>query len=432
LIDLKIHELIEGEIQTIAFGGEGVLRYQGFVIFVPFTALEDRIICRIEEVKKSFAKASLVKIIKPSSYRTNPLCPYFGTCGGCQIQHLNPAGQLKYKLDAVKNALLRIGHLPEQEITIVSANSKWAYRRHITVHLKPSHGFFQAGYITYDNHSLIVIKTCPIFNRKEDPVLEQLQSIVGKLRNPFKKKGRVIILKNHRDQYILSFYFESGFQIDQIFFENILQQFPLFAGIILTDHQQKNYVLGDPFSHIQVEGLNFKITPQTFIQNHPEQSTNINRKICEIANKNNKQKILDLYCGFGMVSLLVAKHHIVIGVEYNRESIDFAKNNAKINQIEIQFLQADVEKALPQLIKQNKFDLIIVNPPRAGLRKQVIKTLLQAKAREIIYVSCMPPTLARDLKDLCHETYKIKDCIAYDMFPQTAHVETLVHLITNP
>lgn len=425
---LTINETVEGEIETIAFGGEGILRYRGFVIFVPFTAIGDRITCRITEVKRSFATGELVEIKHPSHYRTKPLCPYFGTCGGCQLQHLIPEAQIKYKFTAVQDALKRIGHLSPPPFSMTPATENWSYRRHVTLHLKPKGDGFQAGYIGTDHHSLISINTCPIFNTSDDPILETIQRLVAQLPNPSQKEGRLTLLKNPRHQFILSFQFHSNISFNKTALQPILQQFPEIGGIFVqapNDH----FLLGDPYCEEKMGELTMRFSPQTFIQNHPEQSLNIAKKICQLAGHAHQRRILDLYCGFGLTSLLLAKQgHVVNGIELNGEAIRFAKENAEFNQLKnAHFMEGDVEKIFPRWIKRDQADLIIVNPPRQGLPKNVIQLLLKTSADSIIYVSCMPSTLARDLSLLAPQ-YQIKEGNVYDMFPQTAHVETLVYL----
>jgi 23S rRNA (uracil1939-C5)-methyltransferase len=423
----QVSDLIEGKIEKLAFGGEGILRYRGFVIFVPFTCPEDVVTCRIVEMKKSFGKGELVSIQKSSPYRISPSCPYFGTCGGCQLQHLNDQEQLIYKKNSVVDALKRIGHLNVPHPTIVPAHLKWAYRRHITLHLRPHHGYFQAGYIGIDNQSLIQIKTCPIFIKKENSIIDQIQSVVQKLPNPDQYKGKVTILKNQRDQYILSFEFDPGFAVQEHFFKDILQKHPIFAGILLR-HSREVKMIGDCYSEQKLEELTFRFTPQSFIQNHPEQSANIYKQVCALVSHQHIN-ILDLYCGFGMTSLLLAHQgHSVTGIEYNPEAIQFAQDNKRLNHLQARFLQGDVEKILPKLQKEKKPDLILMNPPRSGLNKKIIDHLLNIQPAQMIYISCMPSTLARDLAQLCAKKYDISQCLIYDMFPQTAHVETLIHL----
>jgi 23S rRNA (uracil1939-C5)-methyltransferase len=428
---IAVDEIIEGEIETIAFGGEGILRYRGFVVFVPFTAVGDRIVCRITETKRSFAKGTLVELKYASHYRTQPLCPYFGTCGGCQLQHLNQEAQLKYKLTAVTDALKRIGHLSTPPFPIFPAVANWSYRRHITLHLRPKNEGFEAGYIGQDNRSLVVVQTCPIFNEPHHPILQHLQQLVAQLPNPSQQEGRVTILKNHRNQFILSFQFIAPsvkLAAHRKTFQNALQQSPYLAGIIVQTTEEQ-ISLGDPYCEEKIEGLTFRFSPQTFIQNHPEQSINIYRQICQFAGQSFQHHVLDLYCGFGMTSLLLAQQgHPVTGIEVNPEAIRFAQENASSNHLSnIHFIQGDVEKVLPRWLKTHQASLIIVNPPRQGLTKGVIQTLLKSTIENFIYVSCMPSTLARDLGVLS-EQYQVQEGRVYDMFPQTAHVETLVYL----
>lgn len=425
---LSVDQEVEGEIVAIAFGGEGILRYRGFVIFVPFTAIGDCISCRVTTVKRSFAKGILLEVKHSSCYRVKPVCPYFGICGGCQLQHLNEEAQLKYKLGTVHDALKRIGHLSVPPLQIVPASSNWAYRRHVTLHLKPKGEGFEAGYIGQDNQSLVVIQTCPIFNEPQHPILSQLQHLVAQLPNPTKQEGRVTLLKNHREQFILSFRFKDKFEVNHKIFQTTLQQSPYLAGMMIQTPQQQ-ISLGDPYCEQKLEGLTFRFSPQTFSQNHPEQSAKIYQQVCELAGPSLPHAILDLYCGFGITSLLLAQQgHSVTGVEQNKEAIQFAQENAAFNRLkQVRFIQGDVQKVLPQWLKNHQASLVILNPPRQGLAKGVIQTLLKAQVDSLIYISCMPATLARDLSELCQH-YQLKEGRVYDMFPQTAHVETLVYL----
>lgn len=428
---LTVDQIIEGNIETLAFGGEGILRFRGFVVFVPFTAVGDFISCRITEVKRSFAKGELVSLNRASSQRTPALCPYFGQCGGCQLQHLQQEAQLSYKHHAVEDALKRIGHLSPPPFTMIPAKQNWSYRRHISLHLKPYQEAFQAGYVSVDNHSLVQVNSCPIFTELSNPILEELQSLVKRIPNPLQHEGRVTLLKNSHDQFLLSFQFDHTFTIPLKLFQTTLQESPHFSGILVLrqDSTPEEWIaLGETYCEEIIEDLTFRFSPRTFIQNHPEQSLNIAKKICGLVGDSH-QTILDLYCGFGLSSLLLAKRgHPVTGIELNDEAIRFAKENRDLNRMKnAHFLRGDVEKLLPAQLKKEKADTIIVNPPRQGLSKKTVQTLLHSGAETLLYISCMPSTLARDL-NLLAEKYEIKDGWIYDMFPQTAHVETLTLL----
>lgn len=424
--NLHAQDLIEGKIETVAFGGQGILRYKRFVIFIPFTAPGDIVRCRIQKVKKSFAIAQLETILVSSTHRIRPLCPYFGTCGGCQIQHLDDEAQMNYKVQAVGDALKRIGQINISQIIGIPAHLKWAYRRHITLQLRPFESAFLAGYIGEDNHSLIQIQTCPIFNQLDDHILSFLQALIKKLPNPRHQHGRLTLLKNQSDQIILFFQFHQELPLTESRWSVLLQDFPHLSGAIIHSPHQE-WVLGNPYCDQEINGLFFRFSPKTFVQNHPEQSLKICRSICQLLSGQSR-RILDLYCGFGMTSLLLAKEgHQVLGIEVNSEAIAFAKENAKRNQLEVQFEQGDVEDWLPRF-HDSRFDLILVNPPRTGLSNAVIEGILSLKPKEMIYISCMPATLARDLAKICCIGYQVNECKVYDMFPQTAHVETCVYL----
>ena len=206
----------------------------------------------------------------------------FWFCGGCQLQHIDQEDQLKYKLNAVLDALKRIGHLSLPPFQIVPASSNWAYRRHITLHLKPKENSFEAGYIGQDNHSLIIVETCPIFLESSHSVIKEIQQLVHLIPNPSNQEGRVTLLKNQHAQFILSFQFGPLFDIAPQIFQKALQEFPHLAGIIVQT-PRKQLVLGETDCEQRLEGLVFRYSPQTFIQNNPEQSVNIYRQICELA-----------------------------------------------------------------------------------------------------------------------------------------------------
>lgn len=425
---LSIHQIIEGEIESIAFGGAGVLRYRGFVVFIPFTAIGDHISCRILEVRRSFAKGILLELKRSSKNRILPRCPYFGTCGGCQLQHLNQEAQLRYKQNAVHDALNRIGHLSLPHFDILAAAENWAYRRHITLHLRSCDDGLEAGYIGYDNRSFVTVQQCPIFTEAKDPIIPWLQRLIKKLPTAGSKEIRATLLKNQRNQYILFLQFNADLDFKPKIFQDTLQTSPEVAGILIQTPKQK-MEFGEIYCEQQLEGLAFRYSPETFVQVHPEQSARIYREVGRLALMCGKGPILDLYCGFGITSLLLAKQgQSVTGIEANPHAILFAKENAALNQLKhVNFLQGNVEAILPKWLKTHAASLVIVNPPRQGLAKTVIERLLKLRAQAIIYVSCMPATLARDLQILS-EYYQVKEGKIYDMFPQTAHVETLVWL----
>lgn len=423
-------DIVSGEITGIAFGGNGILRQEGLVIFVPFTAPGDRVKCQIIQKKKNFALAKLLHIEKRSSQRIEPLCPYFGTCGGCQLQHLNYEAQLAYKKQCVEDALKRIGHLTiEDVLPVVPSNLQWAYRRHITLTLKPSKGFFEAGYITINHHSLLPILQCPIFIDQKDEIIKQVQYISKNLQCNDNQEGKAYILKQGEGHYLIQLHFKKLPENCKAVIEKALLNNLQIKGIMASS-ASNSLSFGNTAASLTVDQMMFQISPRAFIQNHPEQSLNIYHAICQAAQATQAKKILDLYCGIGILSLMLAKKcSKLIGIEFNQTAIDLAIHNAGLNNIQnALFYQGDVQVIIKEILKKHSPDFVVINPPRTGMDPHVVHSLLEEKPKEIIYISCMPSTLARDLKILCENAYRIQFVQPYDMFPQTAHVETIAHL----
>lgn len=430
--DISSGDKIQGKVTGLAFGGQGILRHQGLVIFIPFTAVGDLITCQIIKKKKNYAYAQLVEVHELSPMRITPHCPYYERCGGCQLQHLNYQTQLESKRLWVEESLKRIGRLPIGIVPPVVPAIQWKYRRHITLQLKPNDGFFVAGYISNDNQSLIEISSCSIFAGKEDKIINDLQEFVRNLQSTPSSAGRVTIIKNGNEgRYLLSLHFNKIPSNCIESCKNALKKYPQWNGIVVNT-PGKQHAFGNTQLTLSIDNLQFSFSAQSFVQNHPEQSINIYRAICNAAK--HAHSILDLYCGIGISSILLAKQGArVLGVENNAEAVQLARSNAKSNgATDIEFLQADVEQVILKNLKERMPEIAIINPPRIGLSSVVSNALMEKGPAEIIYISCMPSTLARDLQILCHQHYHFSSCQAFDMFPQTSHVETVVHLKRNP
>lgn len=424
-------DVVTGQVTGLASGGQGIIRQDGFVVFVPFTAPGETVSCRITEKKKTYANAELLKVLQPSPNRAVPPCRYYGTCGGCQLQHIDYATQLEYKRQSVEDALKRIGKLPIESVpAVVASQDQWAYRRHITLTVRPRGSFFEAGYITTDNKSLLPVEHCPIFVEERVAIIENVQKLVSRLHSIPDNGGKVGVMKQGNGKYVLHFTFKTLPSNSEEVFEKAIAHYPQIAGIVASSMQEA-LTYGKTTAMCEVDGLKFTFSPQSFVQTHPEQSCNIYRQLCDIATRVQAHNILDLYSGVGISSILLAKQGAhVLGVESNAVAVQLSRDNAARNSVEhVQFLRADVEDVVRGLMKQQAPDLVIANPPRTGLDSRVIHALLQKLPKHIVYISCMPSTLARDLNLLCEKHYRLESCQPYDMFPQTSHVETVVHII---
>ena len=478
--------VVEGTIESLAFGGSGILRADGLVIFIPFAAPGDILEATIVQKKRSHAHGRIVRIKSPSPLRTSPPCPLFGSCGGCQLQHLTYSAQLEAKRQFVQDALQRIGGLSITVPPVTPSTATWAYRRHIKLALRPKGQGFVAGFLGIDNTTFLPVPSCPIFNEPQDPILSQVQQFLAALPNHDMEKGALFtfagrisasregvdaamfdegiasaiskennaadtlfaggrklteyvnkapkgelrLLKTSDGKFHLAFNLPTTLPPDiKKLFANALGKWPNWQSIyIKTPEGEMSF--GITQSCYDILDLKIVASPLTFLQNHPEQSANIYRTI---QNSFSSDKILDLYCGVGVTSLLLGKMgKKVIGVEWNPSSIAFAKENALLNQIKnVEFIAAKAEEETPRQLQQFQPGGVLLNPPRTGVAPELLHVILKARVPEIGYISCMPATLARDLKILCQGGYEVRSVQAFDMFPQTTHVETVVNLITR-
>ncbi len=415
---------ITGEITSLAFGGKGILRANNLVVFVPFAAPGERVRVRITKEHKRFAEGELIEILTPSPERLAPSCTHYGRCGGCQLQHITYAAQLQQKQTFVTDALQRIGKITlDKPVSITCADPIWGYRRHIHLSLSASEGSacegrYQAGYVCIDGATHLPTKQCPIFLPGELDMLTLVQELI-----PVEGEARLGIYKNAK-QFILAYDFSGKFPSNlQTIAHKQLGGKKNIQGIVARG-RNKTKIWGDIGGKFAIDGLQIAFTPLAFVQNHPKQSANIYRNIVALAG----QTVLDLYCGIGALSLLLAqKGRAVTGVESSAEAIRLAILNASANDLEATFICEEVAKIAQELLKKN-WDTVVVNPPRTGLDPNTRETLLQARPRQILYLSCMPATLARDIASAQQAGYRVHSCQAYDMFPQTTHVETLVEL----
>lgn len=434
-------QVFEGEVSALSSEGLGIVRREHFIIFIPFTSPGDRILYTITHEKKNFAQGQLLEILQSSPYRTQPFCRYYGTCGGCQLQHIDEETQLKSKRQSIQNALLRIGKFNDVSVLPVNPSSRRrAYRRHITLKIQRVGETLTAGYTGSDHQSFLSVNHCPIFISDENPSIEEVQELLKCFPVDHFTKGKAILFKvktvMHDKKLILSLHFEKKIKLKKEVIEEIIKGFlkrcSSWIGVIFH-HGEVKSSFGETQTFLDINEMRFLCNPDVFTQNHPEQSVKIYQQLVELLSST-KARVLDLYCGIGISSLLLAQQgHEVIGVEYNGESVKLARENGRLNGLTTtKFIQGDVSQVLRDKSKinvnTNYFEVIILNPPRIGVSPSVVDEIVKREPLEIIYISCLPSTLARDLQAFCRADYQIALVQPYDMFPQTYHVETLVHL----
>ncbi|MFA6915529.1 MAG: methyltransferase [Parachlamydiales bacterium] len=404
---------ITEKVAAWAFGGAGILRHEGLAVFVPYSCVGDIIECSLTKKKKNFAEGTLLKIISPSPQRIQPLCPVYTRCGGCQLQHVSYPEQLAYKQQTVIDALTRIGKFSQPLVyPTVPAPVRWQYRRHITLHLSQG----KLGYLENDNTALIEPSACLLFSEDE--------TLFPYLRKLFNKSpdGRVTLIKS-TDKLLMDAHFASEFSSELV--EEISHS-PFFSGGRLRSATQEN-TFGSIEGSLTYEDLTFSFHLGAFLQNHPEQSAAIYRALCNEVSPLKPTKIIDLYSGIGITSCLFSQLGASVEcIEYSPAAVKAAKANLKkYAQASWNVIEGPVERLLRNL--KGPFDLAFVNPPRTGMHPSAIQQLLKHQPEHLFYLSCMPSTLARDLQ-LLSSRYRLIHCTPFDLFPQTAHVETLARL----
>jgi 23S rRNA (uracil1939-C5)-methyltransferase len=358
--------LVDLRIEDMAFGGKGVARERGKAVFIPYTIEGELVSAEVVREKKQFAEADLVEVKESSPDRVGPQCPYFGRCGGCAYQHISYEQQLAIKWRQVRNALQRIGKLKDVPMRpIVPSPKHYAYRNRITVHAQDN----VIGFFRRDSHHLIDIEHCPISRDEVNRALTQLR-----------KQGHV------RDGH---------------------------------------YTLRGGWE------------PSVFSQVNDDVAQALRNLIVNLVPPN-QELLIDFYCGAGFFAkALLDKFQWVIGIDWDRFAIAVAKENATEKETYIASDVEDAEGAMsaaflaghrnPGALGANASPTIIVDPPATGLTEAVRKAIIDLAPETLIYVSCNPPTLARDLKELQHK-FAISSITPLDMFPQTAEIEVLAHL----
>ena len=459
-------------IETVAAEGKCLFHWNELVVFVPFCVPGDICDIQIRRKKHSFAEGEVVRFVKKSEVRAVPFCRHFGVCGGCKWQNLPYEEQLKYKQQQVYDQLHRIGkiELPEfrpilgsvktqeyrNKLDYGCANKRYLTKDEITALPKdesqslkdvPAIGFHITG--AFDK--ILPIEKCwlmdDLHNRIRNDIRDyaikhglsffDLRAQVGLLRD--------VIIRNSASgewMVIIQFHYdETGGEKEALdLLQHVADSIPEITSLLYLDNQKCNDTIGDQEilvfkgeNHIfeLMEDLKFKVGPKSFYQTNTEQAYHLYSVAREFAGLTGNEMVYDLYTGTGTIANFVAKKaKKVIGIEYVPEAIEDAKINSDINGIKnTLFYAGDMKDILTDdfIAKHGRPDVIITDPPRAGMHPDVVKTILRASPERIVYVSCNPATQARDLQDL-DEAYKVVEVQPVDMFPHTPHVENVVLL----
>jgi len=451
-IPVQKNQYIEMEFSSLGHNGEGVGKYQGYTLFVPGVLPGEKAKVKVIKVKKNFGYGRLMEILQPSVERVEPLCPIYKQCGGCQLQHLSYQGQLDFKRQLVENNIRRIGKIEDVVIhPTIGMKNPWNYRNKAQVPIAEREGGLIAGFYAKGTHHVIDMKKCIIQQEENDLMVQNTRKIAEELGiKAYDEKNLTGVLrhvvarvgvKTGEKMLILV---TNGKKIPhkEALIQSIVKQTTGLTSLIQNINEKKtNVILGETSVTLwgndvifdTIGDIKFAISPRSFYQVNPEQTKVLYEKALEYANLKGDEIVFDAYCGIGTISLFLAKKaKHVYGVEIVPEAIEDARKNAKLNGIKnVTFETGAAEEVMPKWEKEGLIpDVVVVDPPRKGLDATLIQTIIKLKPNKMIYVSCDPSTLARDLRLLEDDGFKVIEVQPVDMFPQTSHVECVV-LMTN-
>lgn len=433
-MDLEIGQEIELSIERLGINGEGVASWHGYTIFVDGGLPGETACVRLYERRKTFGRGKVVKLLTSSPHRVEPACPLFGKCGGCQLMHLAYDQQLKAKRQRVVDALERIGKIFGVEVLPCEPSpSPLAYRNKIQLPAAPD---ATLGLYAYNTHDLVPIEKCFIHCAFGEKAFQHIRQTLKAVPLP---GLRNVLIKTavHTGQILVVMVTEGKCPTIDAFSHRLMALMPELRGVVQNiNASSSNTILSGDFHLVAGQGyieerlcgLLFKVSPASFFQVNPAQAEKLYEKALEFLSLQGSEKALDAYCGVGTLSLILAKKaREVVGVECVPEAIADAKENARLNAItNATFTCAQAEEFISSL---DNIDAAVLNPPRKGCEASFLEKLSLLKPTRIVYISCDPATLARDLALLISKGYRLEAVQPFDMFPQTAHVETIASLI---
>lgn len=446
---LKKGDLLELEIIDLTSEGLGVGKINGFAIFVEGGLPGDRGVVELRKIKKSYAIGKMVDIKEISPNRIESKCKYFKECGGCQLHELDYKTQLDIKTEQVKNTLNKIGKIEKSKVNpIIGMESPYRYRNKGQFKVGSNKEEISIGYFKRKSHEIVNVDKCIIQNEISDKIMKVIKTYMEKFKvppyNKRNKKGiiRDIVIRTTKDNLAMVIIVTKGNDLPykkeliKMLKENVEEVVSIYQNInnrntpvVLGNKEIKLY--GEDKIVDYIGDYKFLISPKSFLQVNSVQTEILYKKALEYLDLEGNETIFDLYCGIGTISLFISKKaKKVYGIEVVKDAVEDAKENAKLNNVNnVEFIKGKTEEIVPILLNKRIIaDKVVVDPPRKGCDEEVLETIVKMKPETIVYVSCNPATLARDLRYLEDKGYKVEEVQPVDMFAHTMHVETCVLL----
>lgn len=444
-MNIQKNQEFEVEIIDNGYEGEGIAKIDNFTIFIKGAIKGERCRIVIVKVNKSFAFGKLLEVLRSSEYRVNTDCTTYKRCGGCSLRHIKYEETLKIKKDMVQNLVNKT--LKNKIIVndVIGMDNPYNYRNKLQYPVgRDKNEIPVMGVFANRTHEIVPVENCLIQNKEAEKIAKEIFKFIkennisiydektrsGAIRHIIVKIG---IKTNEIMCIIVSN--DENFSMEKEFVKYIISKFPNVKTIIKNiNNKNTNVILGDKdivlygdgFIYDKLGDYTFKISAKSFYQTNPTQTEVLYNKAIEFAKLDKEDVLCDLYCGIGTIGIFASsKVKQVYGIEIVEEAVEAAKENTKINNVDnIEFVAGDVEKAFKELVEEHHVEptAIIVDPPRRGLDTTTINKMLELEVEKLVYVSCNPATMVRDMKML-EEKYEVEKIQPVDMFPYTSHVE---------
>ncbi|MDN7243659.1 23S rRNA (uracil(1939)-C(5))-methyltransferase RlmD [Planococcus sp. N028] len=437
-------------VEDLTHDGAGVAKVEGYPLFIHGALPGEDVEVHVLKTLKSYGFAKMLEIKKASPFRVAAPCPVFDTCGGCQIQHLSYEGQMTFKRKLVRDAITRIGKLPDVPVHPVKGmENPWRYRNKSQIPFGTDNGRVVAGFFQTRSHDIADTDICLIQTPEADAIMAALKKNLpamgiepyeeethrGMLRHVVVRKGRatgeiMVVLVTKKKKFPQA---EKAIEL-------IRTLVPEVTSIIQNVNSEKTNVIfgnetvtlwGNDVIEDRIGDVRFEISARSFYQINPIQTEVLYGQAMDYAQLTGNETVIDAYCGIGTISLFLAQQaKFVMGVEIVPQAIEDAKRNAELNGFTNTLFEAGpAEQVIPRWYKEGKTaDVLMVDPPRKGCDEQLLRTILKQRPKRVVYVSCNPATLARDLRILEDGGYRTKEVQPVDMFPQSTHCEAVAWL----
>lgn len=450
-MEFRKNDIVTIQIEDCGIDGEGIGKADGFTVFVKDAVIGDTVRAKIMKAKKNYGYGRLMEVLEPSPYRTEPKCPYARQCGGCQIQALSYEQQLAFKEAKVRGHLERIGGFREIPMEpIIGMENPYHYRNKAQFPVgRGKDGRIITGFYAGRTHSIIENRDCALGVAVNREVLDRVIAYMEKYHvEPYDEmtgKGlvrHILIRYGFFTGEVMVCVVVNGNKLPHSeVLVDTLREIAGMTSITLNENRSRSNVIlgeklyllwGQTYITDKIGDISYQISPLSFYQVNPGQTQKLYAKALEYADLHGEETVWDLYCGIGTISLFLAQQaKFVRGVEIVPAAIEDAKRNAQLNGIHnVEFFTGKAEEVLPREYEKNGIyaDVIVVDPPRKGCDEVLLKTILKMQPKRVVYVSCDSATLARDLKYLCENGYRLERVCPVDQFAHTVHTENVAKL----